>query len=121
MTSSPCRTCLAVGALLIAGCSDQVCCEPPPLGSLRVTTITTGPGLDPDGYTLVTRPQIPGRDSVALPIGTNATITSDLELGRQTVRLADVQSNCTPSANNPGLVTIVAGDTVAATLTVACS
>ena len=105
---------------MLAGC-HEVCCGPPPLGVLRVSTVTTGATIDPDGYTLVTRPQIAGRDSLTRPIGANATINWELEPATHAVRLKDVQSNCLPSGDNPRLITIARGDTVSTTFIVSCS
>jgi hypothetical protein len=81
----------------VTGFSIAICCAPPLLGFLRVTTVTTGANIDPDGYTLVARPQIAGRDSLTQPIDVNATITWELEPATHAVRLKDVQSNCLPS------------------------
>lgn len=123
MSRSAHRVLLAtVGALCITGCGNgRTCCAPPPGGFLQVTTVTTGTDIDPDGYTVLTRPQITGRDSLTRPIGSNAIITWELEPAVQAVELKDVQSNCSPSGDNPRFITIVEDDTVATTFNVACS
>ena len=111
-----------VSLLALLACGDvPVCCSPPPGGTLRVTTVTTGANLDPDGYTLVTRPQIAGRDSLTRAIGTNATVNWDLEPASHTVRLKDLQPNCVATGDNPRSITIAKGDTAPTTFAVNCS
>ena len=113
---------LVGGAGAFVGCNEgPVCCAPPPVGTLLVTTVTTGVNLDPDGYTVVATPQISGRDSLSRAVGVNATLTWDLEPVTHSVRLTGVQSNCVPTGDNPRLVTIVVGDTVLTTFEVSCS
>jgi hypothetical protein len=70
---------------------------------------------------LVTRPQTPGRDSLTQPIGVNATVTWELEPATHAVKLEEMQSNCAPLGDNPRLIAIMEGDTVATTFNVSCS
>ena len=118
---SPCSLLAAAAALLLAGCDGRICCGLPALGSLQVTTVTTGANIDPDGYTLWSRPEIQGRDSLTRPIGANETITWDLEPATQAVQLKDLQSNCLLSGERYRLITVLQGDTVATTFNVTCS
>ena len=97
------------------------CCGPPPLGTLLLTTVTTGVNVDPDGYTVVTKPQIAGRDSLSRPVGINAAIYWDLEPTTHTVRLTDIQSNCVSTGDNPRSISIPVGDTVSTTFEVSCT
>jgi hypothetical protein len=122
MTSYALRVCaVAAAALATNGCDPWVCCAAPQPGYLRVTTVTTGVNIDPDGFTLVTTPQIAGRDSLTRPIAVNTTVTVGLEPTGQTVRLKDLQSNCTVVGDNPRFITITVRDTAAATFTVSCT
>jgi hypothetical protein len=91
------------------------------MGTLHVTTVTTGVNLDPDGYMVVTRPQNAGRDSLSRPIGINETFVWDLEPTTHRVELSGVESNCIPSGNNPRSVTLAVGSSVSTTFDVNCT
>ena len=110
-----------VGMVLLAACRDAPSCAPPPVGVLRVTTVTVGTNIDPDGYTLEVRPQVAGRDSVTQAIGVNETFNWELGPGTFAVALQDVQSNCLVQDENPRSITLVTGATVSTTFTVSCS
>ncbi|NIR01352.1 MAG: hypothetical protein GTN78_14330, partial [Gemmatimonadales bacterium] len=87
-----------------------------PLGHLHVTTPTTGPDPDPDGYAVSvdgTQPRTLGLDdTVAF---TNLTAEDHV------VELTDVADNCSVSGENPRGVTVPAGDTARTTFTVTCT
>jgi hypothetical protein len=85
------------------------------VGSVEVTTSTTGAELDPDGYTL----NVEGESGVA--IGLNETLTvDDVSAGERTVELAGVASNCSVAGENPRTVTVTDGGTVSTTFDVTC-
>lgn len=76
------------------------------LGSLQVTTRTSGSSPDPDGYSLSVDGGAP------LPVGPNATVPVEgLLVGTHTVLLSGAASNCHVAAENPRPVTVVAGST----------
>jgi hypothetical protein len=112
----------ALALATTAGCgAGRDCCGPPPTGTLHVTTVTTGVNLDPDGSTVVTRPQIFGRDSLSRPIGINETITWELEPATHTVRLSGVESNCAITNDNPRSVTVSVNASAFTTFEVSCN
>ena len=85
-------------------------------GSIQVTTSTTGPGLDPDGYTV----SVDG--SASQSIGVNGTVTfSNLDPGNHTVQLNGVGLNCPVSSENPLTVSVTTGATAQATFDVVCA
>jgi hypothetical protein len=85
------------------------------LPSLNVSTSTSGPELDPDGYTFTVDGQNPR------PIGVQATVTVDrLTDGQHTVELSGVAPNCAVAGENPKAVSITGGATAAATFTITC-
>ncbi|MGZ8398194.1 MAG: hypothetical protein ACXWWN_04070 [Gemmatimonadales bacterium] len=76
------------------------------LGSLQVTTRTSGSSPDPDGYSL----SVDG--GAALAVGPNATVAVEGLLVRiHTVLLSGVASNCHAAGANPRPVTVAAGST----------
>jgi Tol biopolymer transport system component len=90
-------------------CTSQV-------GTLVVTTATSGSPADPDGYTLA----LDGGSSQA--VGTNATLTlNDVAAGSHAVQLGGLAGNCTVSGSNPVTVSVVAGGSVSVAFAVACS
>lgn len=79
------------------------------VGSLEVTTVTTGEALDADGYLV----SVAGGAGEA--IDANGTLTVDfLAVGTQSVELTGVAANCTVAGDNPRDVTVVV-DAVAPT------
>ena len=88
---------------------------PPPTGDISVTTATTGPSQDPDGYTV----SVDGNQS---PIPTSGTATfRDLPTGSHTVTLSGVASNCTVSGGPSQQATVTAGSTAPVTFSVSCT
>ena len=74
------------------------------LGSLQVTTSTSGSSPDPDGYSLSVDGGAP------LPVGPNATVPVEgLLVGPHTIVLSGAASNCHVTGENPRSVTVVAG------------
>ena len=85
------------------------------IGTLEITSATTGTELDGDGYTI----SIDGGAETSL--GANATIRREgLEAGNHTVRLAGLASNCVMDGDNPRTVEVPADETVSLTVTVTC-
>jgi probable HAF family extracellular repeat protein len=107
---------LLAAAAVLAGLScsgDDI--AGPTTGSIEITTATSGPEPDADGYTV----QIDAEP--ARSIGAAATLQSaDLSPGDHTVHLGGVASNCTV-ADNPRTVSIPAGGTATVSFEVACS
>ena len=101
-----------------AGLAYTITCETPPAGagSLRVTTATTGPDPDRDGYTFA----IDG--GVSQPIGVNATTTlTNLSAGTHVVTLAELAGNCTALQTSTRSITVVSGAIAELNFAVACT
>ena len=104
-----------------AAVTFAVVCEAstePEVGTLQVTTVTTGPeaAWDPDGY--IVRVDEAG----GMAVGVNETLTyGDVAAGAHSVDLMNVAGTCTVTSDNPQAVTIVAGETTTVTFTVSCS
>lgn len=85
------------------------------VGSVEVTTSSTGTDVDPDGYTLNVEGEVP------VAIGINQTLTvDDVSAGDRTVELTDLTSNCSVAGENPRTVTVSEGGTVSTTFDVTC-
>jgi hypothetical protein len=99
-----------------AGCGgDANLSGPGTTGTLEITTSTSGPETDPDGYTV----QVDGDNGQA--IGSAATISrSDISAGSHTVQLAGLAANCSVTGENPRNVSVTAGQTMAVTFEVIC-
>jgi hypothetical protein len=101
--------------LLALGCGGEDAVAPT-TGSLEVTTTTSGPDPDVDGYTI----SIDGGAEVAL--GADATLRrDDLGAGEHSVRLSGVAGNCTVEGPNPRTVTVTAGQPTSLTFVVSCT
>ena len=101
--------------LALAGCGDDGPTDSG-TGTVEVTTVSTGQGLDTDGYTV----NVAGAGSLA--IGTNATATlAEVPTGDLEVRLTGVRGNCTVQGPHPRLIRVVAGETFRTHFDVACA
>ena len=90
---------------------------PPPTGDLSVTTATTGPSQDPDGYTVSVDG---GQQSRSIP--TSGTVTfQGLTAGNHTVTLSGVATNCTVSGGPSQQATVPASSVGTVTFSVSCS
>jgi hypothetical protein len=93
----------------------EVVCHPT-VGSLTVTTVTTGSDLDANGYTvaldgLVTR-----------PMGLNASETfNGVAVGTHTVTLGDVAPNCTVVTGAQRTVTLPFGGSASVAYAIVCN
>lgn len=88
---------------------------PPDTGSIQVSTSTTGPNQDADGYSVA----LDG--AAAQPIGVEATLTlGGLAAGSHTVALSGVAPNCQIQGENPRAVAVTAGSTAAAGFSIDC-
>ena len=104
---------VALTILALAACDDST---DPGTGTVEVTTVSTGLGLDADGYVV----EVAGAGSLA--IGTNATATLDeVPAGDVEVRLTGVRGNCTVQAPHPRLIRVTAGETLHTRFEVACA
>ena len=89
--------------------------DQPTVGSVQVTTSTTGTGFDPNGYTV----RMDG--SASQSVGVNGMVTfSSLEAGNHTVELTALGLNCRVSGVNPLTVSVTVGATAQATFDVVC-
>jgi TolB protein len=85
-------------------------------GSLTITSATSGPSPDPDGYTI----SIDGENRGAL--GVNAAVTvSGLVPGSHLVGLSGLAANCQILGDNLQPVTITAGANTTVTFTIVCA
>jgi Tol biopolymer transport system component len=85
-------------------------------GNLQVTTATSGPNPDADGYVITID------DGGQTVIGTNATLQREnIEPGAHSVQLAGVSPNCAVAGDNPRSVEVVAGQTVTVEFTITCT
>jgi hypothetical protein len=106
---------------IVAGVSTAVaftvtCVEPPSkAGTLRITTITTGPDQDPDGYAFA----VDGGSSQ--PIGVNSVATlANVAEGNHSVRLSGMTSSCTLVGPNPRGVTVSSGTAAELRFAISC-
>ncbi len=87
----------------------------PATGSLAITTITTGPSQDADGYLVA----IDGSGN--RPIGASATVTvGNISAGQHSVQLRGLASNCSVTGTNPLGVAVQAGETARVSFSVTC-
>ena len=107
---------LIVGAALTGLACGGGDITTPDTGSIAVTTVTTGPEPDADGYAVAID------DGAETPIPANGTIERDnVEPGGHSIRLTGMAPNCTVAGNNPRSVSLPAGETVTVTFELTCS
>jgi Tol biopolymer transport system component len=85
------------------------------VGTVRVTTVTTGGELDPNGYVAMSE----GMQLAAVGANTSAVIPG-VRAGRQLIWIGDVASNCRVITPNPVDVNVPFQGTVEVTFTVQC-
>lgn len=87
----------------------------PNTGSLEITTTTSGPESDSDGYTV----SVDGGAEAS--IGGNSTLRRDnLEAGPHTIRLSGLSARCTVDGENPRIVTVPANAVASERFAVSC-
>lgn len=85
-------------------------------GAIEVTTTTTGPDIDADGYTV----DLDGESDQA--VDANGTITfTGLSEGPHSVTLTDIATNCTVTGDNPVAATVVIGETETVAFDLTCT
>ncbi len=88
----------------------------PAVGSIQVTTVTTGVDVDPDGYTVTVDGTTPRT------IRRNGTTTfSGLATGGHSVQLKGMDYNCGVSGDNPRTVAVSGDGTAETTFSVDCA
>jgi hypothetical protein len=105
---------LGAGLLILVACGGDDLVRPT-VGTLQVTTNTTGSDLDPDGYILT----LDDRPEEAIDIHGELAI-SNLAPGDHFVTLTGVVQNCALGGAGGRTVTVIAGDTVNVTFRISC-
>ena len=109
---------VSVTAGATATAAFTVVCTAPPAnpGSILISTVTTGPNPDIDGYAFVVDA------GTGQPIGpNNSTTVGNISPGDHTVGLSGLAGNCTLGEVNPRPVTVVAGSTADVIFSITCS
>jgi probable HAF family extracellular repeat protein len=103
-----------VGALLALACGGDDAAAPK-IGTLEITTVTSGPEPDADGY------------AVTIDAGAQASIAlngthrrDDLVPGNHSVQLVGLAANCTVAGDNPRTVSVSAGATATVEFSITC-
>jgi Tol biopolymer transport system component len=91
-------------------------CDRP--GALRVIAVTTGPDVDPDGYSAGIATARFDTAAMLLP---NDTITVGVPAGDFTVVLSGVSANCEPTGTSSRTGSVASSDTVELTFDVSCA
>ncbi|MBA3258460.1 MAG: hypothetical protein H0T68_03205 [Gemmatimonadales bacterium] len=86
------------------------------LGSITITSSTTGPSTDLDGYTF----RVDETPEQSIGVSASVTVT-DLPPGSHTVALGGVAATCQVEGDNPRTVEVVAGAAVTVGFSIACS
>ncbi len=93
------------------------CATPVPnAGNLQVSTVTSGPDPDPNGYTVA----VDGETSQPIGTASRATVTN-VAAGDHIVRLTNVAGNCSVQGNNPRPVSVPGGATAEVSFAVSCT
>lgn len=105
-------------AVLCWGCDSDTLVSIPPLGTLVITTVSTGSNLDADGYLLVVEgPSL----NVDQAIGANGSVTfSIVTSGDYTIELNDVAANCSVDSS-PQVASVAVGSESTITFNVSCT
>jgi hypothetical protein len=88
----------------------------PTTGTLIITTVTSGPSPDADGYLV----SVDG--GTGQPIGSSATVTlANVSATQHTIELLGVAPNCSVTGDNPLGVAVEAGETARVSFSVTCA
>jgi WD40-like Beta Propeller Repeat len=88
----------------------------PTTGNLEITTSTSGPDPDPDGYVITVD------DGPQTVIGANATFQQvNVEAGDHSVRLAGIAENCSAAGQNPRSIQVEIGKTASLDFVITCT
>jgi Tol biopolymer transport system component len=106
---------LLIAAVAFAGCSgDDIASVG--TGALKVTTSSSGPGADSDGYTI----RLDGVDRGTIAQAATLELT-DLAAGDHTLELGGVASTCSVADGPARTALVTAGDTAEVAFAVTCS
>ena len=106
---------LADGDTVSASFAIACTAPAPSVGTVVVSTATTGDSLDADGYMLTL-------GALSDSIGINDTVTFDsVPAGTSTVTISGVAANCTVTGGDSISVTLAGGDTAQAPFAVTCT
>ncbi len=86
------------------------------LPPLRITTVTSGVEVDPDGYSI----SIDGQAAQTIGVNTSLTINQIAD-GPHTVELSDIAGNCAVGGQNPQSVNVASGLTANSEFEVTCT
>jgi hypothetical protein len=106
---------VATGATATVAFTITCTAIPPTLGSIHVTTTTTGSLPDPNGYQFT----VDGGAAQAIAATSEATVNNVL-VGSHSVALSGVASNCTVNGGSTKSVTVAAGQTAEAAFVIDC-
>ena len=113
---NPLSVTVVAGQTATASLSVTCAAPPPGTGTLRVTTHTSGPNQDADGYA------VSMDDGTGQPIGPSATLdVASLAAGAHKVQLTGAAANCSVGGNNPRTATVPEGGLVEVIFTVTCA
>jgi TolB protein len=109
-------------ALVFAAALAGVSCDdgaditvPPRTGALEITTMTEGPDIDSDGYSV----HVDGGDAQEITVSATLTI-ADVIPGTHSVLLTELAPNCTVSGANPQTIVVLPVETASLTFAVTC-
>ena len=106
----------AGAALAGLSCGGADITPPPSNSSLTITTSTTGPEADADGYAV----SVDGGTEAAIP-ASGTLARNDIESGTHSIRLNGMAPNCTAAGENPRSVSVPAGETVTVAFELTCT
>lgn len=100
--------------LLLVSCGGEDLVSPT-AGSISITTTTSGPEPDADGYVISVN------DGAEVGIGANGTHqVTEVAAGSHSVRLGRMAANCQLAGDNPRTVSVEAGASATVQLNVTC-
>ena len=107
---------VAVSFVLVVACDDTTPPpQPPAFGSIHLTSVTSGPDPDDDGYLV----DVDLGVTVLLP--TNGEVTfADLPPGSHDLRITGTATNCTVGGGVNQRITVTAGEVTSVRLTITC-